>query len=499
MGCGLLYLLVAAFAASQGSGFSAELSPLVSALIILLLSLPHYGATLVRVYERRVDRRRHVVFALWATLGIVVAFVWGVADPGFGSILASIYLTWSPWHYAGQNYGISMMMLRRRGEAPTSLERRLLHASFVLSFATIALVMHADLGSAVDPGGIDYTQSAVKFVSLGLDFGLVAIAVPTLALAQWATVVGWAFLAWRRVTFSAIAPTLLLVFTQTVWFTAPALCRALDIGYGSEILDWNQQPDWFVFTAGGHALQYLWVTSYYARARSGWNGQAREFVKVAAAGAAVWTLPVLLMAPGNFGRLEYAAGLALLVSATVNLHHFILDGAIWKLRSGPVAKILIRAQEDEGDEGEVRTWKRNVVWALAAASLAVHLYLVGERDWVLDQAVARRDLAATERSLERLTLIGRDDAGQRDLLARRLGKDGEFAHAALQFERSAELRPREIAYERLFDMYLKSRDAEGIRRTADRMEALAPDRRGLVGRWRRQADELTRAPVPSTD
>jgi hypothetical protein len=44
----------------------------------------------------------------------------------------------------------------------------------------------------------------------------------------------------------------------------------------------------------------------------------------------------------NFGLspVPFDTGLLLLVNAAVNLHHFVLDGAIWKLRDGTVARIL---------------------------------------------------------------------------------------------------------------------------------------------------------------
>ena len=103
LGCGVLYLGVSIVAASYGSGFSAGLPDLVAPLIILLLSMPHCGATLVRVYEQHQDRRAYVVFSLYVTATLGLAFVYGLFDAGFASLLATVYLTWSPWHYTGQN------------------------------------------------------------------------------------------------------------------------------------------------------------------------------------------------------------------------------------------------------------------------------------------------------------------------------------------------------------------------------------------------------------
>ena len=62
-------------------------------------------------------------------------FTVGLFQPTVGSAIYSIYITWSPWHYAGQNYGLASMFLRRRGVEVTLWTRRALHASFVFSFA----------------------------------------------------------------------------------------------------------------------------------------------------------------------------------------------------------------------------------------------------------------------------------------------------------------------------------------------------------------------------
>jgi hypothetical protein len=100
---------------------------------VLLAGTPHYGATLVRVYEKRRDRRAYVVFSLWATLAVIALFVvslwWGAAATFF----VTLYLTWSPWHYTGQNYGLAVMFLRRGGVDLEPGLKRWIYASFLLS------------------------------------------------------------------------------------------------------------------------------------------------------------------------------------------------------------------------------------------------------------------------------------------------------------------------------------------------------------------------------
>ena len=49
----------------------------VGALIALLVSGPHYGATILRVYEHRADRRHYAFFSILATAVLCGLFVVG--------------------------------------------------------------------------------------------------------------------------------------------------------------------------------------------------------------------------------------------------------------------------------------------------------------------------------------------------------------------------------------------------------------------------------------
>src|ERR1700689_3668810 len=68
----------------------------------------------------------------------------------------TIYLTWSPWHYSGQNYGLFMMFARRAGADPDKSTRRALYGAFVVSYLVLFLGFHT--GPSTDP----------LFLSLGI-------------------------------------------------------------------------------------------------------------------------------------------------------------------------------------------------------------------------------------------------------------------------------------------------------------------------------------------
>jgi hypothetical protein len=88
-------------------------------------------------------------------------------------------------------------------------------------------------------------------------------------------------------------------------------------------------------------LQYLWITAYYSKRSDAGEPAGRFLLESFLVGTCVSVVPALLFAPDRFGRLPWDAGLAMVTFSAVNVHHFILDGAIWKLRDGAIARLLL--------------------------------------------------------------------------------------------------------------------------------------------------------------
>src|SRR5215471_2433415 len=130
-------LLLLYFTADYGATLS-----IVFYGLALLFNFPHYTATIYRAYRTREDFSRYRIFTIHLTLLIALAgFIvhWAV---GLIPLLFTIYITWSPWHYSGQNFGLAMMFARRAGVKPTRTERNVLYASFLASYALVFLTMH---------------------------------------------------------------------------------------------------------------------------------------------------------------------------------------------------------------------------------------------------------------------------------------------------------------------------------------------------------------------
>jgi tetratricopeptide (TPR) repeat protein len=455
-GCGLLYALAFGLFLVSGAEIRSGQPSLLFPLLIFGLSMPHYGATLLRVYERRRDRRAYAIFSVWATLTFAVLFLAALHRPLLATGLVTLYLTWSPWHYTGQNYGLAVMFLRRSGIALDPGTKRWIHLSFVLSFVLVFLEMHAASGTGSDlPAGYTSDRGAT-FHALGIPIPWVLSVAPALAAAYLGALAVSALRLRRSGSWRVLAPSLLLATSQLLWFSLPYGLHLLQIRPGFDPLSWKFRSHYFTWIAAAHALQYLWVTSYYARRSEGWRGQLPYYAKTLAAGAAPWTLPFVVFGPQALGPLSADAGLAMLVASVVNLHHFVLDGAIWKLK-GRIAEILIRSGSDEpAPRSARRLGLRHAVWAACGLALVLHGLHEVDRELV-KRRIARGDVAGALAAGARLARTGLDSSALRLTLGQALLEEGRTQEARAELERSVELLPRARAHLLLAGIYQQER------------------------------------------
>lgn len=304
---------------------SARTWSVVFYALALFFNYPHYMATVYRAYHTRSEFARYRIFTLHLTALLAIV---GIASHVWSAIVPwifTLYVTWSPWHYTGQNFGLLMMYARRNGTAPTTIERRALYVSFLSSYLLLFIGFHT--GPSADP--------LIRSLGLPLLFSELA----RIALLVFFVLPGLFGLARLsvRVPASAMLAPLTLFATQFMWFVAPAIIewvtdiRLSQARYSSGVL------------AIMHSAQYLWVTSYYARREAesepGAVWRPWAYAGTLVAGGIALFVPGPWLASYVF-RSDFTTSV-LVFTAIVNIHHFILDGAIWKLRDTRIAALLI--------------------------------------------------------------------------------------------------------------------------------------------------------------
>src|SRR5262249_47004770 len=156
-------------------------------------------------------------------------------SPKLGCILFTLYITWSPWHYSGQNYGLAVMFLARRGVAPGPRAKRWLQTSFLLSFVLAAIVMHVKVDAAY--GLFDYGGRAASSLPIGIPRGAADAILPVVAAAYLVSLIGAVRMIRRSASWSDLLPAVALAFTQALWFAIPASIRFWGWHTGMEPLD----------------------------------------------------------------------------------------------------------------------------------------------------------------------------------------------------------------------------------------------------------------------
>ena len=121
---------------------SARLWAVVFYVLAVFFNYPHYMATIYRAYHRAEDFEKYRVFTVHITALVVLTLLLSHFWMGLLPWIFTIYLTWSPWHYSGQNYGLFMMFSRRAGAKPSDNVRQALYASFLLSYLILMLNFH---------------------------------------------------------------------------------------------------------------------------------------------------------------------------------------------------------------------------------------------------------------------------------------------------------------------------------------------------------------------
>ncbi len=422
--------------------------------IALVCNYPHYAATWHRACARPADRARYGRVLAWSSLLTLAALLLVHAHPPLLAWAFTLYVFWSPWHYTGQNYGIALTLARRNGvTALDPATTRWLWRAFALPYVMLLLAFNS--GAAADPllRSAELPPAAANLLisACGLSF----LAISFIIGRKLITRHGW----------RAAGPALALLATQALWFLPAAAIAlagetAFQARYSSGML------------AVLHSAQYLWVTSYYARRESGAQWRPWRY------GLYLFAVGIALFLPGPWAAslvfgVDFTTSF-LAFTALVNIHHFILDGAVWKLREPRVAAVLV---QDGAASGPATAAARQPLWqklGLAAAVAGLTLlagvdlvkFVLGGRvtdasallqalrlnpnDALSAARLARAALAEGDRlrareALERAVAINPYDAESQAMLGQMLLEQGEYDTAYRHYQTFHERLPNNVA------------------------------------------------------
>jgi len=211
-----------------------------------------------------------------------------------------------------------------------------------------------------------------------------------------------------------------------------------------------------------HSAQYLWITSYYARreaardtADSAVGSNVRNWRPLAYFGVLV-VGGIALFVPGPWlasraFHHDFTASF-LIFTALINIHHFILDGAIWKLRDGRIAALLLNSRHRiSGAAAETGVRFAAAGRWLAGSTTGAHFLRVGTVLVLLalgtvDQARYYLALHGDDlRDLRRAAALDSYDSVVQMRLGHRAMEDGQLPQAEAAWKRAMQINPADPA------------------------------------------------------
>ena len=282
--------------------------------LIIVANGAHFAASTVRLYTRpgvtRSLPRLTLAFPVIAVVALTAAIT--LPEP-LGLLLLVTYLVWSPYHYSAQAYGLAVMYGYRAGTALPDGAKRAIRIACLAPFVWTLLQPAGGLGNLLRAWHVAAPAPVEQIRGL-LSQGLESV----ILFAPVALVL------WLRARHGVALPliSIVIIVSNAVWWTVFNILDA------------------FLWATVFHGVQYLAIVSIFHvkdRLRDAGNRHGIPWH------AATFYVGCLVLGYALFDLWPYAyawAGYdfkksAILVTAAINIHHFVVDAYIWRLRRDP--------------------------------------------------------------------------------------------------------------------------------------------------------------------
>lgn len=292
----------------------------------VIINFPHFSATVFRLYRSKENMMAFPVTSFVIPIVVLALTLAAFFLPQlFASVFILVYFFWSPYHFSGQSTGVTMVYARRNNYRIGKIERLFLSGFIFSSFLFPVLWLlgsdktseHSDLEPLLGyfSGFFDIQIPEWTSVPVGVFLGISAVGFVILMMKQ------------AREKGDRFPPLMLFLpaITHFIWFAFSAEMGALAF---------------IALVPLFHSLQYLYIA---------WAVQLKELHKDQAPnkkqafkdslswygwnvmGGALQFLFLPMVFVKIFDVSFFYA--FLIVSTGVQVHHFFVDGVIWKLRN----------------------------------------------------------------------------------------------------------------------------------------------------------------------
>jgi hypothetical protein len=313
------------------AGPTGAVIALAAPVVFLLCNNAHFAASTFRLYTKPRSFTDFPFLTMGfplVTLAVVAVFV---AFAGrIGPHLQALYLTWSPYHYAAQTFGLATMYSYRSG---CRLDRR---EWWVLRVVCLLPFLQTLLGGAPYGQGLGWLVPYGTLIASESRFHAMQSAVTSLNCLSFGAplaLFGWIAYRSRAATYAGERSGL------------PLIAVALML---SNAAWWILFPYWDAMVWGTvlHGVQYLGIVAIFhaedqVRRPDNRHGRGYHALVLLLACVALgyglfqcWPRAYML---AGYGKVESM----FMVMAAINIHHFIVDAYIWRIRKDPNYRTVV--------------------------------------------------------------------------------------------------------------------------------------------------------------
>lgn len=293
-----------------------------------IINWPHFSMSTYRLYQTRNNMRQYPVTAYVVPFivigGTVLCFIFkDLVAPYF----VKLFILWSPYHFSGQTIGITFIYAMRSGIRLSKTERNVV-ISFVMGTYFLSTIRAETSREGFDFYGVKYPSMQIpQWVANIAEYAMwIAL------IAFIATVIYWSYRNRRMLPLIVILPAA----TQYLWFVQSVY-----------------MPSFQEFVPMLHSLQYMLIAwSIQLKEKMDVNNiepsrkyvvseTTRWFALNFLGGALLfYMLPKLGVSLGYSTLFSTA-----IIFAAIQIHHFFVDGVIWKLKNQTVSHPLMMTFE----------------------------------------------------------------------------------------------------------------------------------------------------------
>ena len=294
-----------------------------------IINWPHFSMSTYRLYQSKSNRHQYIVTAYVIPIvvlgGVILSF-------GFPDLVApyfvKLFLLWSPYHFSGQTIGITIIYAMRCGIRLSTWERR------ILAFFVFGTYFISTIRAEVSRQGFSYY--GVDYPSIGVPRWLASLS----EYAMWFALVLFvsALLYWCYKNKRIIPAIVLLpAATQYLWFV-----QAIYMPSFQEFVPLFHSLQFILVAWGLQLKEKLEVQEIIPSRKYALTETARWFTINFIGGAFLFYL--LPLSGVLLGYSEFFS-IAIFFSA-IQIHHFFVDGVIWKLKNRTVSHPLMMSVDE---------------------------------------------------------------------------------------------------------------------------------------------------------